>query len=135
MTFSTLSTSRRAVACGWLALMLILAGCGGGGVPRHPVSGTVTYNGKPVVYGTIFFDPDTTKGTDGPQGSAEIRQGRYQTEPDKSPMAGAHVVRIIAWQTTPEAGMLGAPVISNYSTSVEVPVGGKALDFVVPQQP
>ena len=112
--------------------VLLLAGCGG--VARQPVSGTVHYDGKPVVYGTISFEPDTTKGGDGPQGNAEIRLGKFQTEPDKGPKTGPHIVRIMAWSAGPEAGMLGAPIIANYTTSVEVDSTGKQLDFDVPPQ-
>jgi hypothetical protein len=42
--------------------VLSLSGCGGDGVQRVPVKGTVTLDGKPVQKGTVIFHPDDTKG-------------------------------------------------------------------------
>jgi hypothetical protein len=115
-----------------LALLALLPACGSNG--RHSVSGTVTYDGKPMVYGTIAFDPDTSKGVSGPQGSAEIRDGQYRTRSEFAPIAGAHKVRITGWNTSPEKGMVGAPLVNNYIVEVEVPLGGGKLDFNIPDQ-
>ena len=38
--------------------LLVLAGCGGGGGPEHPVSGIVTLDGDPVPNATVRFIPD-----------------------------------------------------------------------------
>jgi hypothetical protein len=41
-------------------LSLVAAGCGGDGkLPRAPVSGRVTYNGKPVAGAAVSFLPET----------------------------------------------------------------------------
>ena len=40
-----------------LVLALVLPGCGGGGLTLAPVSGTVTYNDKPLAKGRICFQP------------------------------------------------------------------------------
>jgi len=40
-----------------LVLALVLPGCGGGGPTLAPVSGTVTYNDKPLAKGRICFQP------------------------------------------------------------------------------
>jgi len=109
---------------------LFLVGCGPS-IERHPISGNVTYDGKPVEYGTIFFAPDTSKGAAGPQGMAEIRQGRYQTEAEKGPVSGPHVVKITGWNASPEAGMLGAPTFTDYTTNVDI-TNATQLDFDVP---
>ena len=41
----------------------------------YRVSGVVTYAGKPIPKGLIFFDPKT----DGPQGFANIVEGKFDT--------------------------------------------------------
>ena len=118
---------------GWggvCAAILLLSGCEGAD-GRRPVSGAVMCGGKPVVYGTISFDPDTTKGVDGPQGSAEIRNGRYKTAPEWGARSGAHIVNIVGWDAAPEAGMLGAP-ICRHTTQADVSAAGGVLDFDVP---
>jgi len=125
----------RGFVCGIFFLVaLFLTGCEKS-IGRQPVSGSVTHNGRPVVYGTISFAPDVSKGVTGPQGYAEIRNGRYQTDADKGPVSGAHVVRITGWMSSPEEGILGAAVFSEYTTQVEIPAAGSQLDFDVPSQP
>jgi hypothetical protein len=59
---------------------LLVAGCGGGDrAVRHDVAGEVRYAGQPVPAGTITFTPDASKQNTGAQGSAEIRDGKYDT--------------------------------------------------------
>ena len=113
-----------------LAAILLLAGCAGSD-GRRPVSGAVTCDGKPVVYGTITFDPDTSKGADGPQGSAEIRDGRYKSAPEWGARPGVYIVNIVGWDTAPEAGMLGAP-ICRHAAHAEVGAAGGVFDFDAP---
>jgi hypothetical protein len=59
-------------------LALALTGCGGG-TQRIRISGQVTFQGKPVPYGNLVFEPDQSKGNRGPQGYAKIQDGRYDT--------------------------------------------------------
>ncbi|MBN9120162.1 MAG: hypothetical protein J0I06_13530 [Planctomycetes bacterium] len=58
-------------------LCALCAGCGGGNVYR--VSGKVTFQGKPVPAGKIYFIPDGSKGNTGPTGYADIKNGEYDT--------------------------------------------------------
>ena len=51
-----------------LAGAALLSGCGDG-EKLYDVSGTITFEGKPIPKGLIFFDPDPTKGTPGNLGS------------------------------------------------------------------
>jgi hypothetical protein len=68
--------------CGWLAAMAVfmsVVGCGGGDrVEVYPVSGTVMYEGKPMVGGgSIAFVPTTPR--PGKTAGGEIRpDGTYQ---------------------------------------------------------
>ena len=61
----------------WLCCSVL--GCQGGSGNRFDISGTVTFQDKPVPAGMIYFSPDQTKHNDGPQGYAEIHNGRYDT--------------------------------------------------------
>ena len=61
------------------AAAILLAGCGKSGPVRYRVQGTVTYDGRPVTYGRVVFDPDVTKENTGPQGYAAIENGRFDT--------------------------------------------------------
>jgi len=58
------------------ALILLLAGCGGPSRPATaPVSGRVTYQGKPVPLGQIVFYPENGRpavGSIGPDGSYRL---------------------------------------------------------------
>jgi hypothetical protein len=60
------------------ALVCLLAlGCGSKSVYR--VSGKVTFQGRPVPAGKIYFIPDSSKGNTGPTGYADIKDGQYDT--------------------------------------------------------
>jgi hypothetical protein len=59
-----------------LACLLAL-GCGGDAV--YHVSGKVTFQGKDVPAGKIYFSPDGAKGATGPTGFADIKDGKYDT--------------------------------------------------------
>lgn len=65
---------------GPMALALV-CGCGGqGGPPRgktSKVSGTITWQGKPVPYGSVTFVPDRSKGNKGRAGTGSIKDGKY----------------------------------------------------------
>jgi hypothetical protein len=55
------------------------------------VSGTVTYEGKPVPAGTVFLDPVAAKG----QGLATVKDGAFDTaQAGRGITAGKFVVRV-----------------------------------------
>src|SRR5580700_1632437 len=59
---------------------LALSGCGGDGLQRVRVEGTVTVDGKPLRKGTVIFHPDDSKGntlTTDAQGPIDA-EGHYQ---------------------------------------------------------
>lgn len=62
------------------ALMIVgICGCGESGPTRYRLSGAVLFDGKPLPAGRIVFTPDGSLKNSGPQGVAEIRDGRYDT--------------------------------------------------------
>lgn len=115
---------RQLTALGFVALILSsLAGCGDS-VARTQVSGAITYDGQAVVAGRIYFTPDLAKKNDGPQGFADIKNGKYDTRTGgNGPVPGALLVRIEGFDGQPaEARPIGYPVFV-YETSLELAQG------------
>jgi hypothetical protein len=81
-----------------LALMILaLGGCGGGGHQvgnTVPVKGRITYKGKPLIQGTVTFEPEDTgreaEGRIGPDGSFALTTFK---EGDGA-VIGVHRVRV-----------------------------------------
>jgi hypothetical protein len=117
-----------------LAGLLLLCGCGGRAASRVDVWGEVTFQGGPVPAGTVIFDPDLARGGDGPQGFAEIRDGRYDTRRSgKGAPPGPVIVRIDGFDGRAGAGYpYGKPRFLAYQVNAEVPQQGAAMNFEVP---
>ena len=115
----------------------LLAGCGGSGPTRYHVSGTVTFNGQPVPAGSIVFEPDTTAGNTGPQGRADISDGKFDTQAGgRGTVGGAHLARISghekrAGNVADEIGEK-PPLFSDYLVKVDLPKQNSKQDFQVP---
>jgi hypothetical protein len=125
---------RTALLCGVAALILV-AGCRKE-TRRFDVSGKVTFNGKPVPVGRIYFDPDLSKKNDGLQGTAEIEDGYYNTaKGGMGTTGGPVVVRIEASDGVagdPERPN-GKPLFPYYEVQVDLPRENKITrDFDVP---
>ncbi len=94
------------VACVLAMLSVVsIAGCGGGSGPElYNVQGTVKFNGEPVPYGRIEFEPDTTKQNSGGPGYADIVDGRYDTSAigGRGVVGGPHIVRITGMERKPD---------------------------------
>ena len=85
---------RAALGTAWLMLLVLLAGCGPRGPKTAPVKGTITYQGKPVPYGTIMFQPE-----DGPAATSNISNGSYDLKtfrPGDGAVLGSHKVTVIS---------------------------------------
>lgn len=125
-------------SCGYALLaigLVTLAGCGGSGTGRYHVSGKATYAGKPIPFGRIYFDPDLAKKNDGLQGTADIKDGLYDTaRSGQGTTGGAVIVRIEGFDgvsTDPDRPS-GKPLFPNYQTAVELPRQNTTRDFDVP---
>jgi len=126
---------RTAVRSLALACAVLAAGCTGGDLARYDVSGRVTYRGQPVPAGTIIFEPDDSKGNEGPQGIAPIVQGRYDTsQGGKGTVGGPHRVTILGCDgvTISETSPQGKTLFEPYSTTAELPRAKGTVDFDVP---
>ena len=128
------------ITLAFLACCLIAtAGCGRGGVERHSLSGKVTYQGQPVPAGRIIFEPDASKGNDGPQGVASITDGYYSTDKfGRGAISGALIVRIAGFDKMPQRsdeGQEGAsarPLFPIYTTQIELAKEDSSFDFEIP---
>lgn len=118
---------------GVIASLCLLVGCGGPEV--FHVSGTVTYDGKPLPAGMILFSPDFAKKHDGPQGSAEIKDGKYDTAQGGTAVnAGPYEVLIQGFDGVPipeKELMIGSPLFTNFKQSVELPAADSQQNFEI----
>jgi hypothetical protein len=115
------------------AALAALSACSGQ-PSRYDVSGTVTFKGQPVRAGLIVINPDLTKGNDGPQGFAEIRDGRFDTRTlAKGAPSGPVVLMIDGFDgnAQPESPY-GKPLFVGYKVSVELPRGSSEQTIDVP---
>ena len=111
-------------------LVLILSGCGDG-TKRVRISGQVTFEGKPVKYGNIVFEPDASKGNNGPQGYAKIVDGAYDTaDAGTGPCVGPQVVAIEGYPDLDAAKK--SRLVFNYRTTVDLPAQTTTQNFAVP---
>jgi hypothetical protein len=115
--------------------LVALAGCGTGEEKLYRVSGTVTYDGKPVAKGSIFFEPDGTKGTTGAQGFANILNGKYDTaETGQGVRGGAYVVRVNGFDgKEANDAPFGRSLFPEYTGSAELPKEDSTYDLNVPK--
>src|SRR5262245_1541219 len=106
-----------------LVVLYMVAGCGQNGPRRYHLSGKVTLAGQSVPAGQIFFDPDISKGNDGPGGFAFIKNGAFDTRLDgRAHIGGPHQVRIQAFDGKPGSELpLGRMLVPEFTTAAELP--------------
>jgi hypothetical protein len=73
---------------------MVCSGCHHG---QCPVSGEVTFGGKPVEDGTISFEPADGQGS---TTGGKIMAGKYEITGDAAPWPGKKIVRIFGVQKT-----------------------------------
>ncbi len=117
---------------------LFALGCGDSGPPRFRISGTVTYEGKPVPTGSIVFQPDAARNNSGPNGSATIKDGVFDTRVDGQGFSGGpQIVIVQAFDGTnidPDYNPHGLSLGSGYTESHDLPDGDAVLDIELTQQ-
>jgi hypothetical protein len=123
--------------CSLVILCLALAGCGmGDGLERYPVNGTVTFEGKPVQTGAVFFEPTASVGTVAPTVYLPLRGGRYDAGKE-GPVAGKYVVKVAGWdeskkQVDSDGVTHTAQLFQDYQFEVQIPPPNNTLDIEVP---
>ena len=126
--------SRCAIAVAVITGGVLACGCNRkAGMPRYPVTGTVTYSGKPLLAGRIAFEPDTQKGNKGPAAYGDISAGRYQTYDTAVVVGGPHRVVIEGYSgTTALQTRRMSPLFPPHITTVDLPLQKTAVNFDVP---
>ncbi|HVL13077.1 MAG TPA: hypothetical protein VM529_10960 [Gemmata sp.] len=112
-----------------LFLLGLAAGCAESGPPRLRLSGDAKFDGQPIPYGDVVFTPDDSKKNSGPQGFANIRDGRYDTSASggKGFAGGPTVVRVTG--LTGEGGKL----LCEYEYKVDLPRDDGTHNIDVPK--
>src|SRR5437899_2888161 len=102
--------------------LLVLAGCSAED-KLYDVSGTLTSAGKPIPKGLIFFDPDASKGMGGPQGFANIKDGKFDTADHvKGIRGGAYVIRVSGFDgKEANEAPFGQPLFPEYQEKRDLP--------------
>ncbi|MDR0337384.1 MAG: hypothetical protein LBI18_09865 [Planctomycetaceae bacterium] len=127
----------------YFLLSILLIGCKPqDGVTRFDLSGSVTYNGKPIPSGTIMFLPDVTQNNMGSPGFAVIENGQYNTnKKGNSPVGGPHEIVIDGRDGVAYIDSLGAKepqgkkLFEPYSLRMDLPKKSReTIDFDVPTQ-
>lgn len=128
--------SRLLLTIGVFVFALSLAGCGKTESENVvQVSGTAAYQGQPIPMGMIIFEPDSAKGNRGPQGYADIKDGKFDTRSSgKGVAAGPLIVRITGGDgVAPEAfSPLGKPLFAEQTTKVNVSRDAAVLTLDIP---
>lgn len=123
----------------WAALCCVGCGPGSKAPPRFDVSGQVTFGGKPVPSGSIYFEADSSRGNAGPVSIVGIENGRYDTQAARvaGPVQGPLVVRITGNPQLEPGGDPQPPLFPEYTTAVELVPGREKItfDFDVPLNP
>lgn len=107
----------------------IAIGCKGETEQRFRLSGKVDFDGKPIAYGDVLFTPDGAKQNSGPQGIANIRDGKFDTAAagGKGIAGGPTIIRVTGF--TGEGGKL----LCEYEWSVDLPRSDSTKDLEVPK--
>ena len=120
---------------------LLSQSCGssGGSETLYDVSGTVTFAGKPVPYGSVLFVADAEEGNSGPQGVATIEDGKFDTaNAGRGVVGGAYTV-IIKGRSTQSSqeddeGAGDPPLFSDYRLTALFPEENSIQKFEVPEK-
>ena len=116
------------------SIAVLLAGCSSGD-RTYDLSGSVTYQGKPVPAGQIVFEPQGDAGNNGGPGFAKIKDGHYDTRilEGRGTLGGPHSVTIHGLDGVVRGELLnGIPLCPDYRTTADLPKKDAQQDFDVP---
>lgn len=94
MTIAHRSLQQRLILAAMIASLPACTGCGNG---RVPISGEITFNGKPIPSGVITMEPVDGQG---PTTGGKITDGKYALTGDAAPLPGKKRVRITGVRKT-----------------------------------
>jgi hypothetical protein len=122
--------------CALAVVFFISGGCGGDGLDRQRIQGTVTFEGKPVEVGAVLFEPTQSVGTLAPTAYLRVQDGKFDTG-DEGPIPGKYKVIVggydLAQKQVDSDGVTHtAQLFNDYTFEVEVPPPGNTLHIEVP---
>ena len=111
-----------------------LIGCSSKPAKTFDVSGTVTFADSPIPIGKIYFNPDFKKGNDGPQGCADIKDGKFDTRrTGHGHTGGPMVIRIEGFDGQGESpDSVGSPLFNAFEIKLELPKEASVQKLEVP---
>ena len=120
---------RRCVGLFLLFQLVLLVGCKDSGPGRFRVSGNAKFEGNPIPFGDVVFTPDGSKKNSGPQGIAQIRDGKYDTAASggKGFGGGPTIIRVTGFSGE------GGKVICEYQYKADLPRSETTHDIDVPK--
>jgi hypothetical protein len=108
---------------------------------RNRVTGAITHGGQPVIAGEIRFLPDDSKQNSGPQGLANIKNGRYDTKGSRAPGVdgGAMVIEVEGYLDEKQNQMVSyqfqAELGRSPEMTLDIDIPAKKAAVVVPRVP
>jgi hypothetical protein len=112
-------------------LLFFVGGCGHAGPKLYHISGEVTYDGKLIPEGVIYFTPNTAAGERGSQGVAFILNGKYDTSNGRGVSSGS--VSVVISGTQRSAGKEDVTALfEDYTEEFDMPNQNTVKNFDVP---
>jgi hypothetical protein len=126
--------TRKTLVAMAISVPLLLAACSGKPSGRVDVWGSVKFKNQPVPAGLIIINPDLSKGNDGPQGMAEIRDGRFDTRRlDKGAPSGHVIFMIDGFDGVAKGDATsGMPLFLGHKVPLELAKGASQQNIDVP---
>lgn len=122
--------------CCSLAVVVSGSGCQKAGVTRYRVTGRVTYDGKDLPAGIIYFEPDSARGNRGATGYAAIVDGRFDTAvKGKGAIGGAMIVRVNGHEkrANPHDESPGIVYVKDHVEAADFPRAATEWNVAVPR--
>jgi hypothetical protein len=123
-------------------IAVVAVGCGPRDTRiRNRVTGAITHGGQPLVAGEIRFLPDDSKQNSGPQGLANIKDGRYDTKGSRAPGVdgGAMVIEVDGYVDEKRNQMVSyqyrAELGRSPEMTLDIDIPAKKAAVVVPRVP
>jgi hypothetical protein len=96
------------------------------------------YEGEPVPFGFVRFEPDASKGNTGPGAGAQVKNGEFSTAKGKGIVGGPHQIIVYATdgihtKIDGEDAPQGRPLFSDYKTQVDFPKDDVEWNVDVPK--
>lgn len=122
-----------------IALLTATIGCGTrNDLGTYPISGTVTYQGKPVPVGSITLVPDSSQGNSGAAVAMEIVDGKFNSaNAARGHVGGPHIATIVGLDGKGDGDLFpkGFMLFQDYQMKLDLPKEASTNEIVVPTTP